>query len=231
MQKRTMLLSTLSLVLLATNCQTKLFSLHTTSPNNTYTVNLIEQINPPGELYNYMVGLTMFKGNQLIVDYPRFSGRDGFDRRFGDEYPESFWLAENLLRLGSNPIYPAEHCDQIFVRNETSKLISYFMVRAKSEMFLILELNPQSAVKLYAQPQADQGADISWIGYAGQFNDNIPISSGGMSFRIPRKYVRAAHYCIKIGDEAVTITSSDFEGIKISSGTEITTPKATDCGK
>jgi len=218
-------------MLLATSCRTKLFKLSTDSPNRTYSVSLVEHLNPPGEPYNYMVGLKIFKGGQLIVDVPRFSGGDDFDRRFGDEYSESLWLSENLLRLGSGPKCPVEQCDRILVSNETTKLVVYFMVESRSEMFLILELNPQSTIRLYAQPQTDQGADLSWIGYAGQFDDKTSIPGDGMSFRIRGKYKGVANYCITIRDGAVIVNSADFEGVKFLSGVEKTTPKATDCGE
>lgn len=220
----------IGLQLFAISCLTRSYAFTTTSPRRTYTVNLTERQSNSGskEPYRYSIGLKVMKQEEVVVDEPRFSGRDEFDRRFGDEYQESEWLSENVLRLGSKQSQTQGTKDIIYVRNGTSQNIAYLMIKGKSELFLTFDLQPNSDLKLYAMPQTDKDADMSWIGYGGQFSDGRNITTGGMNFDIRGKYNNPAYYCVVINQDQVVINSRDFEGIRFAGG-EKRFPKDMNC--
>ncbi len=227
MKKLILLKCAIALTLLMTCCQNRLFVLSTTSPNHTYTINLVESLYPPGEPYKYMVGLKIFRAGNLIADNSRFSGSDDFDRRFGDEYPEHQWMSENLLRLGRKTS-PSQY-DTIVIRNTTNSVITYFTALGKTEMFMLFDIQPDSVIKLNAQPQTDRDRDLSWIAYSGQLAGGKEIPPGGVNFKIHGKYIGPACYCVNIKNGEVLITSSNFEAVKYSSGNEVITPVDITC--
>jgi hypothetical protein len=158
---------------------------------------------------------------------------DGWELRFGDKYPAQHWVAEDILRLGGAEIIPQAKCDVLNVRNDTATPIAYLIISSRngkpSEKFLVLDLQPQSTITLYAQPQTDQGADMSWIMCQTKFADGREIPAVGMNFAIAGLYKGPAHYCLIVEDGKVVIKSKEFEGVEFSSGNRVTIPKAVDC--
>src|SRR5262249_48904190 len=74
---------------------------------------------------------------------------------------------------------------------------------------------PNATIKVNTQPQTDRGADLSWIGYGGQFANGKQIKAGGMNFEIQSKYHSPAHYCVTIRVGEVIIRSKDLEGFNM----------------
>lgn len=218
--------------LFAISCQTKPYTLTTTSPNHTYTVQFVERLNPPGHPYdNHVVGFKVFSDGQQIVDEPRFSAGDDFDQRFGAAHPEHIWITDNLLRLGKRPLATQMQYDEVLIRNNATKAVTYLSINTGSDMFLLFDLQPDVTTKLSIQPQTDQEADMSWIGYGGQFADGKQIKASGLNFKIQGKYHSQGHYCVTIKDNEVIVRSSDFEGISFLYGVERRIPIASNCGE
>ena len=192
--------------LLTASCQTPPYSLVTTSPSRTYTVKLMEQKRPIKEpMYDHVVGLRVFTGARQIIDEPLFFAGDSFDQRFAMEYPEHEWITDDLLRFGKKIISANVITDIVLVNNDGKSEVAYLMVRAGSEMLLLFDIQPGAAITLKAGRQADQRADLKWIGYGGQFSDGRKIRSGGVDFRLSGKYQIPGHYCITVTDDDVIV--------------------------
>lgn len=76
---------------------------------------------------------------------------------------------------------------------------------------LILELKPGSNVTLKAQPQTDEGQDLSYIGCKGRFDDRTSTREEAGNFRVRDKYQGPAQYAIEISEQGVLISSKDFQ--------------------
>jgi hypothetical protein len=195
-------------------------------------VQLVERLKPPDEpFYNHVVSLKVYSGGQLIAEEPRFSGGSDFDQRFGEAHPEHNWVTDNLLRLGKKPLTVKTKYDEILIRNNAAATIAYLMINAGSDLFLLFDLHSNATTKVIMQSQTAQGADSSWMGYAGQFANGKRIKASGLTFDVKDKYRPAARYCITIRDDEVVVRGRDFEGISFQGGIERRIPVASDCSE
>lgn len=205
------------------------------SPSRTYEVRLGEEIESEtsGDPWPYKVFLSVSKHGRLTIDKELIYSNDSWDLRFGDICPEYTWVSDNILRLGGKHTLPESSCDVITVRNQTASDITYLMLtgmmRKPGEVFLLLDLQPSSTVKLHAQPQTDKIADMSGLSCHLQFADGREIPTTVMNFYIHEVYKGPARYCLTIKDNEIIIRSEDFEGIKFVSGNEVRIPKVSNC--
>jgi hypothetical protein len=216
------------------SCQPKPYTLTTASPNHTYSVQLVERLNPTDEpSYNHVVGLKIYSGGRLIADDPHFSRGVWPDERFGRELPEHGWVGDNMLRFGKTPLSSQTKYDEVLIHNNTAKIVTYLVINGASEMLLLVDLQPNTTKKVTLQSQTYYEASTSWIGYAGQFAGGGRIESDGLNFRVrgTGKYVPPSLYCITIKDDGVTVRSRDYEGVSYLGGVERVFPIASDCGE
>jgi hypothetical protein len=116
--------------------------------------------------------------------------------------------------------------DELSVVNQTGRVIRYLKVTAWND-FLLLELQPQTTTRLLDGPQTDKGADISWVGGFGQFDDGRNFNNWGRNFTIRDKYKSPSHYCIFIEEDRVVVQSREYEGIDTGeSGKTVELPEA-----
>jgi len=211
------------------------FTFTTTSPNNTYTVQLKEQAAisrvPFSGHGNHAVSLSVLKVGGRTVENEGLYGGDVYDDRFLDLFPVHDWISESIIRFGKKDTIPQSQHDEVYVANNTNQVITYLTLRAKKdEMILQFDLQPKSVVKLYVEPQSDQRADLSWIWCKGKFVSGQNILETGTNFKIRGKYNGPAHYCVSVKDQQVSIESREFEGyISDKSDAIVTVPPALTC--
>ncbi len=214
------------------NCQSDLYTLTTISPNHTYTVQLVERLNPTDEpYYRHVVGLKVYSGERLIADDPHFSGGVRSEERFGRELPEHNWISDSVLRFGRTPLSAQTKYDEVLIHNNATKAVTFLAINGGSDMLLLIDLRPNTTTKVALQSQTYYGASTSWIGYAGQFADGRRIEPDGLNFRIRGKYVTPSVYCITIRDDEATVRSRDYEGVSFLGGVEKSFPVASDCSE
>jgi hypothetical protein len=144
--------------------------------------------------------------NEVKVDVGEWSSSP-----YWAESPQLNWIHENTFRLDDTASLPESESDVLFVRNDSTKTISYLYVNGEAnERFFILNLAPQASLKLHARPQWKRG-DVSWIEVSGQFI-NGGIVYDGKNFRFPRSAKGPGCYCLSVKEDGITIVSRDFEG-------------------
>lgn len=217
------------ILVLYCNCKHKVSKLTHISPLGRYKIELAEQLEPvkPGEIA--FVVLSVSKGSTLLTVEQRFAYQEDSGVEFFSKYPRGEWVAENILRLIPLTEVPIEFTDIVTVTNKTPSRLEHITINGNAEMFLILELEPNSSVKLLLRPQTDKDRDTSWIGVAGKFLDGPKLEPGGMNFDIHNKYIRQSHYCVSIVQNSVNVTSKEYEGIKHENGIEIRQPRSLSC--
>lgn len=193
------------------------FALTTTSPDQTYTVELKEQVKelsaPPSGEAIHTVWMNVLKERQLIIKDAPLYGGDGYDDRFQDLFPKYEWISNSTIRFANEASNPDSPHDEINIYNETNKGISYLNVLVeKGEMFVLIDVQPKSITRLIVHPQTDRGRDYSWIHSTGIFKDGGNIPEYGVNFKVRGLDKGPAHYCIDIKDSGLNIMSEEFEG-------------------
>jgi hypothetical protein len=142
-------------------------------------------------------------------------GGDVNDQRFSQLFPKWDWISNSAIKFGRKDAGPQTWQDELTIANETNRVVTYLNVRVgKDEMFLLLELQPGSVVKLPVQPQTNKNADLSWVWCSGKSEPGTNLPEAGTNFNIRGKYSGPAHYCIEIKDDGASIGSREFEGYK-----------------
>jgi len=188
----------------------------TVSPNGIYTVQFQERPRGWPSMTHYDIYISCFRDGQPLIEDIVLIGPGTFNRkRFRDKYQDVSWESDNILRLGGKDRLPQSQCDVYLISNNTNKVVSYLRVNGKwDERFIVFDLQPQSVIKLYPQPQTDQDADLSWVGAEVRFADGGK-AYGGADFQIRDLYKGPAHYCLSIKEKQILIMSREFEGFTI----------------
>jgi hypothetical protein len=200
-----------------TSAERPLFHLSTISPNKTYKVMLDEQaVISSDRLFtkhgHHEVRFTVTRDGRTILKRESLYSGGTYDDRFLDQFPTSEWLSDSVMRFGQTA--NVGNRDEVVVYNETADSLSYLVVRSgKYEVFLLIDLPPNSVVKLSPEPQTDEHGDSSYISASGKLNRGGLISETGRNFNVHGKYKGPAHYAIHIKDGALQITSEEFEAI------------------
>lgn len=196
------------------------------SPDNTYTVTVDGQAEPPDTEFiqlnqtRHEVKAAATKQGQPIFNNLSIYSGDGYDAGFKELYPNQRWLSESILALGQEANFSSPQQGVLSITNESKNVIPYLYVRAgKYYVFLIFDLQPDSVVKLPVHLQYWERV----IGCEGKFDDGAQISFNEVNFSAKDKTTASARYCAIITKSNVAISSGDFEGSKLD-GT--TVPKA-----
>ena len=192
-----------------------LFNLSTKSPAGNYVVQL-ERKRREGnwtDLWTWKLFLSVQQqGMQTlshqIVSVGDDSSHTGFPHRI---IPELTWVAENVIRLTGKNTLPDSQCDQLFIRNNTKRVLRYFSIEGGETKFFWLNVQPNESIQPFTQPQSDQGRDHSFFGADGisETGEKIGIAR---SFEVRGKYKQPGHYCFTINEEGVDLVSLEFEG-------------------
>jgi len=210
-------------------------SLTIASPDKTYRVELQEhtdtyrhwtpirrRVRLDSRQFNY-VRFSAFKDQRsLAADKPLWDDTSDGSRFF--ESHNYQWVDKSVLRFGLKRTSIDPPRDEITVFNDSSKPVDELRLESR-DIFLILDLQPNQALKLAAYPQSW----LSWLGCEGRFasGQNIPFHGANFSLHDNDNTHVAQHYCVAITDAGVTIQNSNVEGDWDENGNRMTVAKGT----
>lgn len=201
--------------------------LSTSSPNETYTVELTGDKSRPSFLaIEHEVDFNVLKNGNRFIENARAHSGDWMDISFELAYPEHAWINENVLRFWRNPERPDKAAyDTMLIFNETGKTIRYFRINSK-DMFLVFDMQPNSTIKL--SPSSQSG--LSWVTCEGEFEDGQHITCNGVNFSHEDKENEPLKYCVSVDYSRVKIESSQSSGYDINGNWKIpNVPKSASC--
>ena len=163
------------------NKKTAVFT-STTSPQNTYTVNLKGAKGRP-LLIPYWVHADIHKmGEPYVADVFLHEAWDAFDLSFEAGFPEIRWPANNVVEF-YRPEYFEDGNDILIVQNRSGKPVKTLFVHAVST-FLVVDMRPGGSLSLKApKPRGDW----QWIVLEGVLDDGTRIPRHDKNFRQHRK--------------------------------------------
>lgn len=163
------------------NKKTAVFT-STTSPQNTYTVNLKGAKGRP-LLIPYWVHADIYKmGEPYVADVFLHKAWDAFDLSFEAGFPEIRWPANNVVEF-YRPEYFEDGNDILIVQNRSGKPLKSLFVHAVST-FLVVDMRPGASLSLKApKPRGDW----QWIVLEGVLDDGTKIPRHDTDFRQHRK--------------------------------------------
>jgi hypothetical protein len=186
----------------------------TTSPGGTYTVRFTEDIESKQGLMfeNRVIWFSLIKKGTVIMDKELFARDKAYKLpSFIEKYPHQEWKAENILRLGNIPPLPDTMCNEVIVANLTSNAIGYVdVITFQPERFIIFDLQPNSTVKLYSQPE--NASSLTFLA-GGKFSGGQIMNRIQVDFQLPESQSSVARFCITISNQGISITSSEYEGV------------------
>jgi hypothetical protein len=143
----------------------------TTSPQNTYTINLKGAKGRPF-LIPYWVSADVYKrGEPYVADVLLHEAWDALDLSFELGYPEIRWPANNVVEF-YRPENFKDGNDLIIVQNRSGKHATGLFINAVSK-FLVVDLKPGGSLSLKTpKPRGDW----HWIGLEGVLVDGTKIS-------------------------------------------------------
>jgi hypothetical protein len=163
---------------------------------------------------HHEVRFDVAKQNRSIVENEVLYDGGFYDDRFSELFPEHSWVSSSILRFGRKDSLPPSQHDEVIVANETDQTLTYLRLNAgKYEIFLLFEVAPKSSLILNVQPQSDEGADSSYIGSKGRFDDGKSLAEAGGNFAVRGRYRGRAHYTVKITNKGFLIGSQEFEAL------------------
>lgn len=151
------------------NKRTAVFT-STTSPQNTYSINLKGAKGRP-LLIPYWVSADVYKaGEPFVADVLLHEAWDAFDLSFELGFPEIRWQANNAVEFYA-PLYYELGNDVLIVQNRSDKPLKCLFIHAVSK-FLVVDMRPGASVSLKVpKPRGDW----PWFGYEGVLDDGTPI--------------------------------------------------------
>lgn len=174
--------------------------LTTSSPNETYSVNL--KGNPGRALVmRTEVRADVYKaGNPFLRDVWLHTTRDSFALSFEAGFPNHRWLSENVVEF-YRPGYFESGADHLEVKNQTDNPIKHLRVESFNK-FLILDLQPKSSVSLEVPfPRGDW----QWFFVEGSFGDGKWIGENSKKFARHGTQRRPLNYQIILTNETSII--------------------------
>src|SRR5687767_377213 len=180
------------------NKKTAVFT-STTSPQNTYTVNLKGAKGRP-LLIPYWVHADVYKmGEPYVADVFLHEAWDALDLSFELGFPEIRWPANNVVEF-YRPQYFEDGNDIFIVQNRSGKPLKSLFVHAVST-FLVVDMRPAASLSLKA-PKAR--SDWQWIVLEGLHNDGTKIPRHDKSFR-QRRQKESCTYLLSIFESGAAI--------------------------
>lgn len=163
------------------NNKTAIFT-STTSPQNTYTVNLKGAKGRP-LLIPYWVQADVYKiGEPYVADVLLHEAWDAFDLSFEAGFPEIRWPANNVVEF-YRPQYFEDGNDILIVQNRSSRSVKCLFISAVSK-FLFMDLRPGASLSLKApKPRSEW----QWIVLEGVLDDGTKIPRQANNFRQHRR--------------------------------------------
>lgn len=178
--------------------------LTTTSPNATYTVHLKGDKSRPLIMRNEVRANVVKLGQPFVSSIWLHSTEDLFDLSFEAGFPDSRWLADNIVEFYT-ATYAVAGVDLLSVENRASKPIKYLRIESESK-FLLFEIPSESSVSL--DIPAARG-DSRWIALQGVFSDGIEIPFNSQSLGTSSRRREQSTYQVSVGESTTKIQVKD----------------------
>jgi len=179
--------------------------LTTTSPAQTYTVNIAGKKDRPRfpALVN-TVRFSVTKGSETFLVNQYLHSGDWFDPSFAILYPQHNWPNENVLHLFREEYFSGGEPGRLIVKNSSGETIKYLLV-ISHDAHLLFDVQSNSQIELKVPPPR---GDIFYISVEGQFNDARLQKRVGQNFIVNK---RPAIFYVDVGDTAATFESPGWE--------------------
>ncbi len=168
----------------------------TSSPNNTYTVQISQERSFP--YIGRYVYLNASRSGEPILKRKLLYTGDFLDQEFNSLYPKHSWLSESILKIGRGE---GAQSDALQISNNTSYRLKYLLIETYEDKFILLDVEPGVNINLdfrYVGRLSCQG-EFSESGK--RFGDAVELSSeGGNDAR--------KQFSISVKDDGVGIESS-----------------------
>lgn len=143
----------------------------TTSPQNTYTVNLKGAKGRP-LLIPYWVHADVYKmGEPYVADVFLHEAWDALDLSFELGFPEIRWPANNVVEFYRSETIAGGN-DLIIVQNRSGKLVTCLSIDVESK-FLVVDMKPGSSLSLKVPKLR---GNSQWMALEGVLGDGTRIS-------------------------------------------------------
>jgi hypothetical protein len=197
---------TLAVAFLVSHAQSPVW-LSTSSPNNTYTVQLTgRKFRPKVPAIEHETRFNLLKGSEPLVKDAYVDSYDWFDSDFAEMYPEHKWVSESVLRFG-RLANSEQSFDSLIVSNRTDKPVRYLKITV-GDMLFIFDLSPRSATKLVVPHQRW----LSWVTAEGAFSDGQSLPPNGVNFFHRDRLNGPLQYCLFVSESQVNIESPVMDG-------------------
>ena len=169
------------------------------SPSGAYKVELrLWQERKKGTTdYLDHIKLDYFKGQQIIYS-EQMEDEDVYERSVRESSENIDWVADNVLRMGTDPSGQPFN-DEFIIRNNTNESLKYVGISyGKYQHFRLFDVAPGSQLRIQALPDFKQdGTSNYFLGYAGRTESGKRIegtkeskqrkspADGPMKFEIP----------------------------------------------
>ena len=182
--------------------------LRSTSPGNTYAVNLKGDKRRAFVIPNF-VSADVFKLNQPFVsDIPLHTAHDSFDLSFESGFPEVRWSGDAAIEF-YRPDYFEWGAKSLIVSNQAGKSIKYLHVASENK-FLLFDVQPGQSLSL--EIPAARG-DRQYISLHGTFVDGTQIPFNSENFLQWSRKERSV-YLVLINDQGSIMRLKTDSGIK-----------------
>jgi hypothetical protein len=173
--------------------------LSSTSPNQTYTVELTGDKGRGGFLIPSVVRSNILIGGERVVRDRYLHSGDAMDISFELAYPKHAWINENTLRFWGDH-RREDNLDVLLISNNTDKVIRYLQIKTW-DLFFVFDLQPQSQVKLLFTHRSE-GKIIS---VEGKFEDGARVEYSAQ-FPEHRNH-EPLKYCVTIDYDRTNVQS------------------------
>jgi len=184
-----------------------------TSPENTYTIHLEEQVDGPTAKvpYEHIVWFTVHRNGEAVITKHDLDGDESYDKRLWAKYINYTWKSENILRFGDIDSPPRQSNCEIKVRNEASSDITCLQIgNGTDESFLLFDIKPGQESVLQSTPAPYSDGQESRIYVKAHFNNERVAPAEDIVF-YKNKSVQNMHYCVIIKNDRIEVGSRELE--------------------
>jgi hypothetical protein len=200
---------TMCLLILQTCTSRPPFKLITSSPSNTYRVEIVES---SSREYGAIAHWNAFKQDRKIVDQSTIYNASP-PPYFSETYPDYNWLTDNQLWLGNRSQTSSQQYDEILVANKSSiPIVSMLITNIRYQSLIVFDMEAYSIIKIHTPPIALYEPKTVNFDVACKLADGSMVVSNPTTFPNLERYVGGLHFCLVVRDNKISIWSQELDG-------------------
>jgi hypothetical protein len=185
------------------------FKLLTSSPSNTYRVEIVEN---SSREYGAIAHWNAFKGDKKIVDQSTIYNAAP-PPYFSETYTDYEWLADNQLWLGKRSQASPQRYDEISIANKSPvPIVSMLITNIRHQSLIVFDIDSHSVIKMHTPPAALFGPKTVNFDVACRLADGSTVVSNPTHFPNLERYVGPLHFCLVLRDNKISIWSQELDG-------------------